>query len=98
MADGGGKRVFAMTADKARSLPFDTSVAHQARMYDYVLGGKDNFEADREAVEAWLKVDPSVTRRASPSTSTRTCATRPRSSGRPTPRPTPAADRPRGAP
>jgi hypothetical protein len=49
-----------MTADKARSLPFDTSVAHQARMYDYVLGGKDNFEADREAVEAWLKVDPSV--------------------------------------
>ena len=27
-----------MTADKARSLPFDTSVAHQARMYDYVLG------------------------------------------------------------
>jgi hypothetical protein len=22
--------------------PFDTSVAHQARMYDYVLGGKDN--------------------------------------------------------
>jgi S-adenosyl methyltransferase len=49
-----------MTADKARSLPFDTSVAHQARMYDYVLGGKDNFAADREAVEAWLKVDPGV--------------------------------------
>ena len=49
-----------MTADKARSLPFDTTVAHQARMYDYVLGGKDNFAADREAVEAWLKVDPGV--------------------------------------
>jgi S-adenosyl methyltransferase len=27
------------TPGKARSLPFDTSVAHQARMYDYVLGG-----------------------------------------------------------
>jgi len=24
------------------SLPFDTSVAHLARMYDYLLGGKDN--------------------------------------------------------
>jgi S-adenosyl methyltransferase len=24
---------------KAGSLPFDTSVAHQARMYDYLLGG-----------------------------------------------------------
>jgi S-adenosyl methyltransferase len=48
------------TPGKARSLPFDTSVAHQARMYDYVLGGKDNFAADREAVQAWLKVDPGV--------------------------------------
>jgi hypothetical protein len=43
-----------------RSLPFDTSVAHQARMYDYVLGGKDNYAADRAAVEAWLQADPGV--------------------------------------
>ncbi|HUN35346.1 MAG TPA: SAM-dependent methyltransferase [Trebonia sp.] len=43
-----------------RSLPFDTTVAHQARMYDYLLGGKDHYAADREAVEAWLKVDPSL--------------------------------------
>ena len=41
-------------------LPFDTSVAHQARMYDYLLGGKDNYAADREAAEAWLKVDPDM--------------------------------------
>ena len=46
------------TSGKAKSLPFYATVAHQARMYDYVLGGKDNFAADREAVEAWLKVDP----------------------------------------
>ena len=26
---------------------FDTSIAHQARIYDYLLGGKDNFAADR---------------------------------------------------
>ena len=35
----------------------DTSVAHPARRYDYWLGGKDNFAADREsgdAVEAML--------------------------------------------
>ena len=30
---------------------FDTSVAHPARVYDYWLGGKDNFAADREAAE-----------------------------------------------
>jgi hypothetical protein len=27
------------TAGKAGPLPFDTSVAHQARVYDYLLGG-----------------------------------------------------------
>jgi hypothetical protein len=27
----------------------DPTVAHQARIYDYWLGGKDNFAADREA-------------------------------------------------
>jgi hypothetical protein len=30
----------------------DTSVAHPARRYDYWLGGKDNFEADRESGDA----------------------------------------------
>ena len=40
------------------SLPFDASVAHQARMYDYLLGGKDNYAADREAMEAVLEVHP----------------------------------------
>jgi hypothetical protein len=30
---------------------FDTSVPHIARIYDYWLGGKDNFAADREAAE-----------------------------------------------
>jgi hypothetical protein len=41
-------------------LQFDTSVAHQARMYDDVLGGKDNYAADRAAVEAGLKVWPDM--------------------------------------
>jgi hypothetical protein len=33
-ASGGG------TASKTAPLPFDVSTAHQARMYDYVLGSK----------------------------------------------------------
>ena len=32
-----------------RVAGLDTSVAHPARVYDYWLGGKDNFAADREA-------------------------------------------------
>ena len=47
------------TASRARP-PFDTSVAHQARMYDYLLGGKDNYAADRAAAEAWLEIDPDI--------------------------------------
>jgi hypothetical protein len=43
---------------KRGPLPFDMTVAHQARMYDYLLGGKDNYAADREAADAWLKIDP----------------------------------------
>ncbi|MGE5286576.1 MAG: SAM-dependent methyltransferase [Micromonosporaceae bacterium] len=30
-------------------MKIDTSVAHSARIYDYLLGGKDNFAADRKA-------------------------------------------------
>jgi S-adenosyl methyltransferase len=38
----------------------DTSVAHIARVYDYWLGGKDNFTADRVAAEAAMREDPNV--------------------------------------
>jgi trans-aconitate methyltransferase len=38
----------------------DTSVAHQARVYNYTLGGKDNFPADREAAEKAMKASPDV--------------------------------------
>jgi hypothetical protein len=39
---------------------FDTSVAHPARVYDYWLGGTDNFAADREAAERVLAVSPGL--------------------------------------
>jgi hypothetical protein len=44
----------------AASVKIDTSVAHPARVYDYWLGGKDNFAADREAAEQVIAVRPSV--------------------------------------
>jgi hypothetical protein len=36
----------------------DTSRPHPARMYDYYLGGKDNYEVDREAAEQVIKLVP----------------------------------------
>jgi hypothetical protein len=38
----------------------DTSVAHQARIYDYWLGGKDNFAVDREAGDRALELHPNI--------------------------------------
>ena len=48
------------TASKASPPVFDTRVAHQARMYDHLLGGKDNYAADRAAVEAQLEIFPDL--------------------------------------
>ena len=39
---------------------FDTSVPHIARVYDYWLGGKDNFAADRELGERTLQAYPKL--------------------------------------
>jgi trans-aconitate methyltransferase len=41
-------------------LGFDARVAHPARVYDYWLGGKDNFEADRVAGEATIAAYPAI--------------------------------------
>ena len=42
------------------ALGFDTSVAHPARIWDYFLGGKDNFAADRMAAQDVLEVMPTM--------------------------------------
>jgi hypothetical protein len=42
------------------SVPFDTSVPHIARVYDYWLGGKDNFAADRAAAEQVIATMPNI--------------------------------------
>jgi S-adenosyl methyltransferase len=46
--------------DEHESPTFDTSVAHIARVYDYWLGGKDNYAADRAAGEAALQAYPDL--------------------------------------
>ncbi|HYV78628.1 MAG TPA: SAM-dependent methyltransferase, partial [Streptosporangiaceae bacterium] len=40
----------------------DTSVAHIARVYDYWLGGKDNFAVDREVAEQVMAAYPGILR------------------------------------
>jgi hypothetical protein len=45
--------------DEHREPPkVDSSVAHIARVYDYWLGGKDNFAIDREVGDKVLKIHP----------------------------------------
>jgi S-adenosyl methyltransferase len=39
---------------------FDTSVAHIARVYNFWLGGRDNYAADREAAEEVITAYPTV--------------------------------------
>ncbi|WP_424531973.1 SAM-dependent methyltransferase [Sphaerisporangium viridialbum] len=41
-------------------VELNTHIAHPARMYDYYLGGKDNFAADREAAEEALRSAPEI--------------------------------------
>lgn len=42
----------------------DTSRPHPARMYDYYLGGQDNYEVDRAAAEQVMALSPDVRRSA----------------------------------
>jgi len=41
-------------------LPFDVTKAHQARAYDYLLGGKDNYAADRASADEAIKIYPDI--------------------------------------
>jgi SAM-dependent methyltransferase len=40
--------------------PLDTGRPHPARVYDYLLGGKDNFAADRAAAAKGLEANPNA--------------------------------------
>ncbi|WP_188303086.1 SAM-dependent methyltransferase [Streptomyces sp. CBMA123] len=51
---------WARTDDWQPPSELDTGVPHTARMYDYYLGGKDNFEADRKAAQAAIAAYPAL--------------------------------------
>lgn len=42
------------------TVELNTHVPHSARIYDYMLGGKDNFEPDRQAAEAVMAKAPAL--------------------------------------
>ncbi|MEV3927212.1 SAM-dependent methyltransferase [Actinomadura coerulea] len=47
-----------MTGSNKRTDPIDTSVPHSARIWNYWLGGKDNYPADRKAGDDYLREFP----------------------------------------
>lgn len=57
MADERGQ---AVSENQGEPPSFDTSVAHVARVYDYWLGGKDNYAADRAAGDQAIKAFPNI--------------------------------------
>jgi hypothetical protein len=58
-APAGGQR--SDTPSRAQEPPsFDTSIAHPARVYDYWLGGKENYQADRDAAEQVIAANPNI--------------------------------------
>ncbi len=50
----------ASAPDRGASLAIDTSVAHPARVYDYWLGGQNNYPADRAAGAAAAEANPNI--------------------------------------
>ena len=60
MAMAGGEGGTDTGGGVAGAPSIDTSTAHPARVYDYWLGGKDNFAADREAAELALQAYPQL--------------------------------------
>jgi hypothetical protein len=57
-----GKWFRGIAPSREKPPQIDTSVANSARVYDYWLGGKDNFAADRQAAEAVIAVWPGIVR------------------------------------
>src|SRR5215212_4449243 len=53
-----GARMANGSADAQELRDIDASVPHSARIWNYWLGGKDNFAADREAGDEFLTVYP----------------------------------------
>ena len=60
MAGEGVSHQASAPGDEHDGPEFDVSVAHVARVYNYWLGGKDNFAADREAGDETIAAYPAI--------------------------------------
>jgi hypothetical protein len=60
MASEGAAAASDTAPERGDAPAFDTSVAHVARVYNYWLGGKDNFAADRAAAEQAISAFPDI--------------------------------------
>ena len=49
------------SSDPMAGTGIDTSVPHSARIWNYWLGGKDNYPVDRAAGDAWIALNPEIT-------------------------------------
>jgi hypothetical protein len=62
VGDGGtnatDSRDYAVHGDPTPPPEIDVSIAHPARIYDYLLGGKDNYAADRAVADQMLAINP----------------------------------------
>src|SRR5438445_9761347 len=62
------QETFSVTEDSPASVPqrtaIDTTVSHSARIWNYWLGGKDNYQVDREVGEQILAFVPELVRSA----------------------------------
>jgi hypothetical protein len=46
--------------ERRSAAGIDTTTAHPARRYNYLLGGKDNFQADRESGDELARLNPAI--------------------------------------
>jgi len=60
MSDPQGKLVPVFPARGQAPPELDTGRAHSARVYDYWLGGKDNFAVDRDAADQAIAANPGI--------------------------------------
>jgi len=55
-----GSRFRGIHPSRRKPAGIDTTTAHSARIYNYWLGGKDNYAADREAAEQAIAANPGI--------------------------------------